>query len=77
MSNIKYARYSLETLLKWRDKADCDYVEETLKKQGGWGDGMRLSKLPTLARWNKLRDKLNALNDEIALRNQQADGGKK
>ena len=40
--------YSLATLEKMREKASEKYCKETVKPHGNWGDGMWLSKLPSL-----------------------------
>ena len=50
--------YSLATLEKMREKAYEKYCKETVKPNGNWGDEMRISKLPSLAAWEKARERL-------------------
>ena len=59
--------YSLKTLEKMREKAYEKYCKETVKPHGNWGDGMRLSKLPSLAAWEKARERLAELDEAIAM----------
>ena len=58
--------YSLKTLEKMREKAYEKYCKETVKPHGNWGDGMRLSKLPSLSAWEKARQRLAELDEAIA-----------
>lgn len=50
------------------EKAEEKYYAETIKPAGNWGDGMRLSKLPRLAAWEKARARVEELEAELALR---------
>ncbi len=47
------------------DKAKDDYYNETIKPSGNWGDGMRLSKLPSNVKWERLKNKVEELQNEI------------
>ena len=67
-----YSRYKLETLKKMLDKAEEKLYAETIKPVGNWGDGMRLSKLPSIAAWEKARDRVDALKQEIRRREDNA-----
>lgn len=60
-----YSRYKIETLEKMKEKAWEKYSTETAKRQGNWGDGMRLSKLPTLSSWEKARERYYAICAEL------------
>lgn len=62
--------YSLATLEKMLIKAEEKYYNETIKPKGNWGDGMRLSKLPTLASWDKAKVRVELLKKAIALKKQ-------
>lgn len=66
-----YTRYKTETLNKMRDKAWDKYYAETSKPHGEWGDGMRLSKLPSLSAWEKARERLNAIDAELQRRKKE------
>lgn len=48
-----------------KSRAESRYYEETMKSRGNWGDGMRLSKLPPLSAWEKARERLEAINEEL------------
>ena len=37
------------------------YDTETVKPCGNWGDGMRLSKLPSITAWERARDRYFAI----------------
>lgn len=63
-----YSRYKPETLKKMLEKAEEKYDRETRKESMTWGMGMRRSKLPTLSTWEKARDRVNAIRDEIKRR---------
>lgn len=58
--------YSLETLKKMLSKAESKLVEETLKPCGNWGDGMRLSKLPSIVKWERAKERVEELKSAIA-----------
>lgn len=60
-----YSRYRLETLLKMRERAQEKYEQEVTKPVGNWGDGMRLSKLPSIAGYERARERLDAIDREI------------
>lgn len=51
-------KYKVSTLQKRLEKYREQYYQETIKPHGEWGDGMRLSKLPSLAKWERLRNKV-------------------
>lgn len=55
MSERKYKVSTLEARL---ERLRGQYYEETVKPVGNWGDGMRLSKLPTNKRWERLSEKI-------------------
>ena len=67
--------YSLATLEKMREKAYEKYCKETVKAHGNWGDGMRLSKLPSLAAWEKARTRLAELDEAIAKKKAEEKNG--
>ena len=67
--------YSLKTLEKMREKAYEKYYQETIKPHGNWGDGMRLSKLPTLSAWEKARKRLAELDEAIAKKKAEVQNG--
>ena len=60
-----YTRYKTETLLKMLDQAERKYVELTMKPKGNWGDGMRLSKLPSIDAWDRARERYYAIKEEL------------
>ena len=63
-----YSRYKTETLLRMKSRAESRYYELTMKSSGNWGDGMRLSKLPSLTAWERTRERLEAIKDELKRR---------
>lgn len=63
-----YKRYRTETLKKMRSAAWEKYRTETEKSAGGWGDGMRLSKLPQLRAWERARERYEAIEEELKRR---------
>ena len=67
--------YSLATLEKMREKAYEKYYKETVKPHGHWGDGMRLSKLPSLSAWEKARTRLAELDEAIAKKKAEVKNG--
>lgn len=66
-----YSRYKTETLKKMRDRAYEKYCVETSKSIGNWGDGMRLSKLPTASAWEKAGERYYAICEELKRRNKK------
>lgn len=58
--------YSLETLKKMLERAESKYAEETVRPCGSWGDGMRLSKLPSIAKWERAKARVEELKSAIA-----------
>ncbi len=58
--------YSLETLEKMLERAKKKYDKETVRPHGNWGDGMRLSKLPSLKAWERARERVQELEAAIA-----------
>ena len=58
--------YSLKTLEKMLERAKEKYEKETVKPHGNWGDGMRLSKLPSLKAWERARERVQELETAIA-----------
>ena len=67
--------YSLATLEKMREKAYEKYYKETVKPHGHWGDGMRLSKLPSLSACEKARTRLAELDEAIAKKKAEVKNG--
>ena len=65
--------YSLTTLKKMLAKAEERYIALTLKPCGNWGDGMRLSKLPSITAWERARDRVQELKAEIAKKEQEGE----
>lgn len=65
-----YSRYRLETLKKMRERAQEKYAQEVMKPVGNWGDGMRLAKLPSITGYEKAKERLDAINEEIKRREQ-------
>ena len=63
-----YARYKTETLERMREKAWERYRAETVKSCGNWGDGMRLSRLPSAAGWERAKGRLEAIDRELSRR---------
>lgn len=53
------------TIRKQLKKAEEKYFELTMKPCGNWGDGMRLSKLPSIATWEKAKDRVDQLKKEL------------
>lgn len=51
-------KYKVSTLQKRLDRYKEQYTQETIKPVGNWGDGMRLSKLPSISKWEKLEKKI-------------------
>jgi len=60
-----YSRYRTETLEKMKTAAWEKYQAETAKPCGGWGDGMRLAKLPQLKAWERARERYEAICTEL------------
>lgn len=65
-----YSRYKLETLWKMRERAQEKYEQEVMKPVGNWGDGMRLAKLPSVKSYERAKERLDAINEEIRRREQ-------
>lgn len=63
-----YSRYKTETLLKMKDKAYDKYCEATMNPVGNWGDGMRLSKLPSISSWEHAKERYDAICEELERR---------
>ena len=63
-----YSRYKLETLKKMRERALEKYEQEVMRPIGNWGDGMRLSKLPSVAGYERAKERLDAIDKEIQRR---------
>lgn len=51
-------KYKTETLRKRLDRLKEQYYQETIKPCGNWGDGMRLSKLPSITKWERLKARI-------------------
>ena len=70
-----YGRFKTETLKKMREKAYEKYCYETTKQSSAdnWGNGMRLSRLPQEKAWEKARERLDAIDRELALRKERGD----
>lgn len=58
MSDLAERKYKVSTLEARLAKLRTQYYEETVKPVGNWGDGMRLSKLPTNKKWERLSEKI-------------------
>ena len=63
-----YSRYRTETLEKMFDTANEKYYQEVMKPVGNWGDGMRLSKLPRCAAYERARARVEEIGKELARR---------
>lgn len=68
-------RYKDDTLQKMLSKAETTYTELTLKPIGNWGDGMRLSKLPSIVKWDRAQQRVRDIKKEIARRKEEANHG--
>ena len=70
-----YSRFKTDTLKKMREKAYEKYCYETTKPTGAnnWGSGMRLAKLPQEKAWERARERLDAIDRELALRKERGD----
>ncbi len=70
-----YSRYKTETLKKMRESAYEKYCYETTKPTSAdnWGNGMRLAKLPQQKAWERARERLYAIDRELALRKERGD----
>ena len=65
-----YSRYKTETLKKMLDKAEEKLYQETMKPSGNWGDGMRLAKLPSITSWERAKERVSAIKDELKRRDE-------
>lgn len=63
-----YRRYKTETLTKMLGKAEEKYRQETEKPIGNWGDGMRLSKLPSITAWERAKNRVEEIKKELERR---------
>ena len=61
----EYKRYKTETLLKMKRRAEEKDLELTMTPCGNWGDGMRLSKLHSISAWEKNRERLKEIKEEL------------
>ena len=70
-----YSRFKTDTLKKMREKAYEKYCYETTKPTSAdnWGNGMRLAKLPQQKAWERSRERLDAIDRELALRKERGD----
>lgn len=70
-----YSRFKTETLKKMRESAYEKYCYETTKLTSAdtWGNGMRLAKLPQQKAWERARERLYAIDRELALRKERGD----
>ena len=68
-----YSRFKTETLKKMRESAYEKYYYETTKPTSAdnWGNGMRLAKLPRETVWERARERLDAIDRELALRQER------
>lgn len=64
-----YSRYKTATLERMRAAAWEKYYAETMKPCGNWGDGMRLSKLLQNKKWEKAKERYEAICRELEKRN--------
>ncbi len=51
-------KYKVSTLKKRLEKYKEQYYQETVKPCGNWGDGMRLTKLSSVTKWERLKGKI-------------------
>lgn len=51
-------KYRVSTLQKRLERYKEQLYQETIKPCGNWGDGMRLSKLSSITKWERLKDKV-------------------
>lgn len=65
-----YSRYKTDTLIAMREKAYSKYYAEAIKPVGNWGDGYRLSKLPSVSAYEKAKARYLAICEEIERRQQ-------
>lgn len=65
-------KYKSDTLKKRLDRLNEQYYQETIKPCGNWGDGMRLSKLSSISKWEKLKNRIE--ETEILLKEAIAEG---
>ena len=63
--------YTLETLNKMLDKQEEKYYQLTIKPCGNWGDGMRLSKLPSITQWERCEERIKELKEAISKKKQE------
>lgn len=63
-----YSRYKTETLKSMASKAFDKYYAETIKPIGKWGDGMRLSKLPSVTKYERAKERYEAICKELKKR---------
>lgn len=72
MKMADYSRYKTETLKKMKVAAWEKYQALTLAPSGNWGDGMRLSKLPSQKSWERARERYYAIQAELERRRKEA-----
>lgn len=72
MKMADYSRYKTETLKKMEVAAWEKYWALTLAPSGNWGDGMRLSKLPSQKSWERARERYYAIQAELERRRKEA-----
>lgn len=63
-----YSRYKTETLKSMASKAFDKYYSETTRSIGNWGDGMRLSKLPSITKYEIAKERYEAICKELKKR---------
>lgn len=63
-----YSRYKTKTLETMLDKAETKDIELTSKPIGNWGDGMRLSKLPSVTAWERNRERIEEIKKVLCER---------
>lgn len=51
-------KYKVSTLQKRLERYKEEFYKETIKPCVAWGDGMRLSKLSSVKKWERLKDKV-------------------
>ena len=63
-----YSRYKTDTLKRMKEKAYEKYAALNSQEDVGWGAGMRYAKLPSLAAWEKARERYYAICAELEKR---------
>lgn len=59
-------KYKSDTLRKRLERLKERYYQETIRPVGNWGDGMRLSKLPSICKWERLKTQIEETEKLLA-----------